>query len=261
MEKKIERVPYISKWYKWEEDCSGEHFRLDVERTNQYLKNDLLHFDFKDEPMSEETAKELNNYFKNTHVYFDAGSDCDVDKFSLYDKNLYTYSTNTTNGLWTTGYSKPTVQLKYVCHLTKEDVDNIHNNIQEIYHKAGDCQRTRTLYKINEICDLTCAIQKYIENIDGIRDKKQRQQLERLEKQSKPKKSYEGTLGEHWKELMLLFEIKEKQGLDVVKNMYNNGVLAITTDCKTAIKLSKLIDTLGGDFIKDFVKACEKCEE
>lgn len=73
-------------------------------------------------------------------------------------------------------------------------------------------------------------------------------------------KSY-GTLGEHWKELMLLFEIKEKQGLDVVKNMYNNGVLAITTDCKTAIKLSKLIDTLGGDFIKDFVKACEKCED
>ena len=242
MEKKIERVPYISKWYKEEKD-------------------ELLNFDFKDVQMTEETAKELNKCFKEIIAYLNAGSYYDVDKFSLYDKNLYTYSTNTTNGLWTTGYSKPTVQLKYVCNLTEEDLDYLNGSIKSIVLILQDFFKVKSRNRLTEIDSILMSISDYINNYENIRDKEQERQLKNLEKQSKPKKSYEGTLGEHWKELMNLFEIKSKYGINLIKNIDENCLIAFQNDWDSTNKLHNVFNKLGIDFIKDFIKACEKCEE
>jgi len=70
-----------------------------------------------------------------------------------------------------------------------------------------------------------------------------------------------GTLGEHWKELMMLFEIKDRFGIDVLKKIRDKGVLSVKADMETTHDLVRLIDTLGNEFIRDFIKTCEKCEE
>jgi hypothetical protein len=233
MEKKIERVPYISKWYKEEQ------------------KDELLNFAFDEQ---------------------NAGSDWDVDKFSLYDKNLYTYSTNTTNGLWTTGYSKPTVQLKFVCHLTQWDIDDLKTRLQlAMQHNSliidGKYNNGNIIKKddINRIIKLVNTrmqdVIDYLDNNNDIREKCQKDQLVRLEEQSKPKKSYEGTLGEHWKELMDLFDIKSKYGINSIKDIDENCLIAFQDDWGSTNKLHSVFNKLGLDFIKDFIKACEKCED
>lgn len=240
MEKKIERVPYISKWYKEEQ------------------KNELLDFAFDEQ---------------------NASSNFDVDKFSFYDKNLYTYSTNTTNGLWTTGYSKPIVQLKYVCNLTQEELTELSIYLLEIRSMAEDIRAFPKRKDFEAYCKRIAndamEVRKYLFNEDNVRDKAQEYKLKILEEQSKPKKSYEGTLAEHWKELIDLFTIKEVFGLRGIKDFYEEYSLALKTNAiyspelknvhesyrKALFDLMNIANSLGIEFIDDFVKACEKCEE
>ena len=226
MEKKIERVPYISKWYKEEQ------------------KDELLHFAFDEQ---------------------NAGSNFDVDKFSLYDKNLYTYSTNTTNGLWTTGYSKPTVQLKYVCNLTEEELTELSIYLLGIRNTAENIRMFPKRKDFEVYCkcisENAMKVRKYLFNEDNVRDKAQEYKLKILEEQAKLRKSYKGTLGEHWKELMTLFEIKSKHGLKSFKNIDENCLIIFSNDCDSTNKLYSVYNKLGIDFIKDFIKACEKCED
>ena len=240
-------------------------------------KDELLHFDFKDEPMTEETAKELNNCFNETLDYlnkvapnkhlYNAGSDYDVDKY---------YQTAT----WTTGYSEPTVQLKYVCNLTQYDVDTLVGGINSvrslITYAIRNCKnqkdRNDALADVNSYLN---NIINYLYNYDGMRDKNQKWQLQELEKESKPKKSYKGTLGEHWKELSTLFCIKENFGLESIKEFDREYSVALKTNAiyspelkdvyegyrKALFDLRNIARSLGIDFISDFIKACEKCED
>lgn len=237
MEKKIERVPYISKWYKEELDWSQ-----------------LFKFDFKDEPTTEETAKELNNCFKNTHVYFDAGSDWDIDKISVDWLNKDTTTISYPNDIHFWSPQEP--QLKYVCNLTQRDIEHINKliNLAIDYFERAEKNPIEDGYCFGigliDLEDLT----NFINNKNGVLDKCQKEQLDFIKKQSKLKKSYEGTLGEHWKELMLLFEIKEKCGIGFIKGYINETYYYSST-------LDSIKEKLGIDFIKDFIKACEKCED
>ena len=90
--------------------------------------------------------------------------------------------------------------------------------------------------------------------------------------QYQPNQKPYGTLGEHWKELMMLFDFKNKHDPyyedafnDVIKRYPMNtnsdwNELKIV-DFDEAITICKIADSLGIEFIEDFVKACEKCEE
>ena len=90
--------------------------------------------------------------------------------------------------------------------------------------------------------------------------------------QYQPNQKPYGTLGEHWKELMTLFDFKNKHDPyyedafnDVIKRYPMNtnsdwNELKIV-DFDEAITICKIADSLGIEFIEDFVKACEKCEE
>lgn len=246
MEKKIERVPYISKWYKEELDWSQ-----------------LFKFDFKDEPTIKETAKELNNCFKN--VYFNAGSDWDVDNV-----------TTTTIGTNKVNYIKNDAPiLEYVCHLTKHDIYDLKIRLCSIHeylnlYLQGKFNWNQTVEKsyrnINDVID-------YLENKNGIRDQCQKNQLDRLiEKQNQ--KPY-GTLGEHWKELIYLFDFKKnhsfyKNALQSFIEKYKTKdfnpfkgeetYFSLITEHETKC-LIDIANSLGIEFIEDFVKACEKCEE
>jgi hypothetical protein len=228
MENKIERVPYISKWYKWEEDCSGEHFRLDVERTNQYLKDELLHFDFKDEMMT---------------------------GVNWLNKDTTTISFPNGINFWSP--QKP--QLKFEHHLTQKDVDYL---IELLHLTHLDVKAIKNVpSREKDAIDRLLIITNYIRNSLGVRDKAQEKQLKELIEQSKPKKSYEGTLGEHWKELMILFDIISKYGMNSIKDIDENCLIAFQDDWNLTNKLHNVFKKLGIDFIKDFIKACEKCEE
>jgi hypothetical protein len=232
MEKKIERVPYISKWYKEEPDWSQ-----------------LFKFDFKDELMTEETAKRLNDCFKETmDCLNNVGSDYDIDKY---------YQTATC----TTGYSKPNVILMYEHNLTHKDIEYLRELIHLI-HGDIDAVVAGTKSRDKEAHERLYCLYDYLINRNGVRDKAQEKQLKELEEQyAKPKKSYEGTLGEHWKELMDLFEIKSKHGLKSFKNIDENCLIIFSNDCDSTNKLYSVFNKLGIDFIKDFIKACEKCED
>lgn len=75
-----------------------------------------------------------------------------------------------------------------------------------------------------------------------------------------------GTLGEHWKELMVLFDVKYcygknwKTAFDTIIKNYKKYKCASTVLIKGSV-LDPIADSLGIEFIEDFVKACEKCEE
>lgn len=87
-------------------------------------------------------------------------------------------------------------------------------------------------------------------------------------------KSY-GTLGEHWKELCYLFGFKKSYSY--YKNALKNFIRKYKTkdfnpfkDKETSFSyitehetkcLIDIANSLGIEFIEDFVKACEKCEE
>lgn len=200
MEKKIKRVPYISKWYKEEQ------------------KDELLHFAFDEQEMTEETAKELNNCFKNIHVYLDkgAGSYFDVNNCMWNDKSEYTYSTTTNDRkIWLDhGYPAnnfkpigPTLKFKH--HLTQQDVDYL---IELLHLTHLDVKAIKNVpSREKDAIDRLLIITNYIRNSLGVRDKAQEKQLEELIEQSKP--------------------------------------------------LYSVFNKLGIDFIKDFIKACEKCED
>ena len=84
--------------------------------------------------------------------------------------------------------------------------------------------------------------------------------------QYQPNQKPYGTLGEHWKELMVLFEVKNgyannwKSAFNtIIKNYKEHGCASIIL-IKGSI-LKPIVKSLGIEFIEDFVKACEKCEE
>ena len=212
MEKKIERVPYISRWYKEDDD-------------------ELLHFDFKD-----------------------VGSDYDIDKNNTFynpDYNIYKYYQSNT---WTTGYSEPTVHLEYIHHFTHKDIEYLQELIHLIHGDIDAIEHVKSRAK--EAHERLYILYDYLINRNGVRDKAQEKQIDDLFESIKPKKSYEGTLGEHWKELMELFRIKGIYRLDYIK-AYANGDLE---DEYLSKQLCSIKEKLGVDFIKDFIKACEKCE-
>ena len=245
MEKKIKRVPYISKWYKEE-------------------NNELLHFDFKDEPMTEEIAKELNKCFKNTIAYLNAGSDYDVDKATINWLHKDTTTISSSNNLWKNMYHEPVgPTLKYVCHLTQEELTELSIHLLGIRGMAMDIKAFPKRKDFNAYCDCIAEkaidVRKYLFNEDNVRNKAQERQLKILEEQAKLRKSYKGTLGEHWKELMSLFEVKNSYGMHYIKMFANNN---FPTEVKEAyIDLTRVENSVGMDFIKDFIKACEKCED
>lgn len=242
MEKKIERVPYISKWYKEELDWSQ-----------------LFKFDFKDEPMTEKTAKELNNCFKNVYLDKGAGSYFDVNNCMWNDKSEYTYSTTTNDRkIWLDhGYPANNFKpigpiLKFEHHLTQQDVDYL---IELLHLTHLDVKAIKNVpSREKDAIDRLLIITNYIRNSLGVRDKAQEKQLEELIEQSKPKKSYEGTLGEHKKELKSLYQTMDLCGLEHIKDFVNRKFFY-------SITLTPIKQKLGIDFISDFIKACEKCED
>lgn len=239
MEKKIERVPYISKWYKEEKD-------------------ELLNFCFEDEPMTEETAQRLNDCFSKTTDYLNnAGSDYDIDKAVIDWTNKTTTTISYPNGIHFWSPQKP--QLKFEHYLTQKDVDYL---IELLHLTHLDVKAIKNVpSREKDAIDRLLIITNYIRNSLGVRDKAQEKQLEELIEQSKPQKSYKGTLGEHWKELMILFDIISKYGMNSIKDIDENCLIAFQDDWNSTNKLHNVFKKLGIDFIKDFIKACEKCED
>ena len=106
----------------------------------------------------------------------------------------------------------------------------------------------------------------YFDNVNNVRTKSQG-----LQKARNNQKSY-GTLGEHWYELMRLFEIKDFYCLNW-KNYFNEVIEIIKENKEDKVRFNSsakntyyivikvIADSLGIEFIEDFVKACEKCEE
>lgn len=257
-------------FYKMQKQNLGDVVEKNIDVALEKLKKAFEKTGIKVEREGTIKSKEEQKY-ELLNFAFDeqnASSDWNIDKFSLYDKNLHTYSTNTTNGLWTTGYSKPTVQLKYVCNLTQKDVDYLRELLHLVYIDIESIKHVPSKEKY--ALDKLTIINNYISNSLGVRDKANEKQLEELIEQFKPKKSYEGTLAEHWKELSELFYIKsnfehwEKLFNDVIiPDLRLYGYVCPRTEFNIYYykRANDVYNSLGIDFIKDFIKACEKCEK
>lgn len=164
-------------------------------------------------------------------------------------------------------------ELDYVCKLTQRDIEHINKLINlaiDHFERAkknpiedGHCFEIGLI----DLEDLT----NFINNKNGVLDKCQKEQLDFIEKkQSKQKKSYEGTLGEYWKELTVLFDIKssfehwEKLFNDVIipdLKLYGHVCPRTEFNIYYYKRVDDVYNSLGIEFIEDFVKACEKCEE
>jgi len=236
MEKKIERVPYISKWYKEELDWSQ-----------------LFKFDFKDEPMTEETAKRLNNCFKETMDYLNnAGSDYDIDKAVIDWKNKTTTTISCPNGIHFWSPQEP--QLKYVCNLTEEELTELSIRLLTIRQLICAIKAFPKRKDFKAHCDciekLAMEIRKYLFNEDNIRDKAQERMLKILEEQAKSKKSYEENVYKLTKKDVDCISNKIKSMLDILSD------ITIPTDkYKEMLKLMVDIPNMV------YKKSCEKCED
>lgn len=182
-----------------------------------------------------------------------AGSDFDIDIDNV----------STTIGINKVNYIYNNIKtLKYVCHLTEYDVNDLKIKLNIIadylteylfgkvnYNKLYE----KITYNITNVID-------YLENKNGIRDKRQKDQLNNLIKKQKPY----GTLDEHWEELMYLFETKTfyaKKWKSIFNKMIKNLKKGRYAFYNSQTKMDKIFSELGIEFIEDFVKACKKCEE
>ena len=163
-------------------------------------------------------------------------------------------------------------ELDYVCKLTQWDIDDLKQRLNlaikafDRYKTDGEefKQRAEAVLKmyINDVIE-------FLDNKDNIRTKCQNNQIARkIEKANQ--KSY-GTLGEHWKELMVLFDIKSNYSVSWKKlfkeviipdlKLYGHVCQRSQFSINYYRNANDVYNSLGIEFIEDFVKACEKCEE
>lgn len=152
-------------------------------------------------------------------------------------------------------------ELDYVCKLTQWDIDDLKTRLNRVYNTcklihedkkhADNVSFKAMAANIEDVID-------YFDNVNNVRTKSQG-----LQKARNNQKPY-GTLGEHWKELMELFNVKDgygeewKTSFDTIIKNYKEHKCASIVSIRGSI-LDPIADSLGIEFIEDFVKACEKC--
>lgn len=166
-------------------------------------------------------------------------------------------------------------ELDYVCKLTQYDIDDIETRLNQVIKYYKDFKENHiTEEQFNEFTKRNIGgVIGYLKNEGGIRKKDQIMQLSR-QKATKYQKPYDA-LGEHFEELSYLFDFKKNHSF--YKNALQNFIkkykkkdfnqfekddssFSFITEHETKC-LIDIANSLGIEFIEDFVKACEKCEE